>query len=86
MIDFYFSYFSSNLFIADVTKPHGWDAELPLHWAISEQAPLFITEALLDIYPDGITLIVSWDTVWCLNLSALTAIRRLCCEISVDAV
>lgn len=38
---------------ADVKKPHGWDAELPLHWAISEKAPLFIIESLLDIYPEG---------------------------------
>ena len=37
----------------DANKPHGWDAELPLHWAISERAPLFIIEALLDIYPEG---------------------------------
>jgi hypothetical protein len=37
----------------DVNKPHGWDAELPLHWAISERAPLFIIEALLDIFPEG---------------------------------
>ncbi len=45
--------FSHLNFTSDVNKPHGWDAELPLHWAISERAPLFIIEALLEIYPEG---------------------------------
>lgn len=42
--------------LSDVEKPHGWDAELPLHWAISERAPILIIEALLDIFPEGSAL------------------------------
>ena len=32
---------------------HGWDEELPLHWALREKAPIYIIERLLVIYPEG---------------------------------
>lgn len=32
---------------------HGWDEELPLHWALKEKAPVYIIEPLLMNYPEG---------------------------------
>ena len=32
---------------------HGWDEELPLHWALREKAPTYIIEPLINIFPEG---------------------------------
>ena len=32
---------------------HGWDEELPLHWALREKAPVYIIEPLLKNFPEG---------------------------------
>jgi serine/threonine protein kinase len=44
-------YMQSNL--TQCKRLHGWDEELPLHWALRETAPLYIIEPLLKIFPEG---------------------------------